>query len=79
MNSIQFAKFAALTVTAVLASAAFSSASAGDVRVAEPMVITAKRIAPALQVRVAAPMIVVAKREAVSVQVAAKVTARSAS
>jgi hypothetical protein len=78
MNSVQFARFAALLVTAVLASAAFSSASAADVRVAEPMLITAKRIAPALQVRVAEPMMVVAKREAANVQVAAKATARRA-
>jgi hypothetical protein len=72
----QFVKTASVAVIAALACLA---AQAADIRTAEPMVITAKRIAPAaLQVRVAQPMVVVAKREVSNVQVAAKAAARRA-
>jgi hypothetical protein len=55
---------AAKIIAAFVAVAAFGAANATEIRKAEPMVITAKRVAAVAEVRVAAPMVIVAKREA---------------
>jgi hypothetical protein len=53
-------------IAAFIATVGFSvtsNAQAIEIRKAEPMVITGKRVAAVTEVRVAAPMVIVAKRE----------------
>jgi hypothetical protein len=54
-------------IAALIVTFGFSvagSAQALEIRKAEPMVITGKRVVAVTEVRVAAPMVIVAKREA---------------
>ena len=54
---------AAKIIAAIVATVAAFGANATEIRKAEPMVITAKRIVAVADVRVAEPMEIVAKRE----------------